>query len=60
MAKELPNQNISSPRDLFDTFSSSGLVFQTEITELFVDSGASGGTISGRFVNGRPNGFGFF
>jgi hypothetical protein len=60
MAKELPDQNISSPRDLFETLASSGLVFQTEVTELFADSGAGGGTISGRFVNGRPNGFGFF
>ena len=57
MAKELPDQNISSPRDLFETLASSGLVFLTEVTELFANSGA---TISGRFVNGRPNGFGFF
>ena len=60
MVKGLPNQNLLSPTDFYETIASSGLEFQTEVAEFVAESEPGGGTISGRFVNGRPNGFGFF
>ena len=49
--------------DLYETLASSGLELQTEVAEeLFIESEepGGGGTFSGRLINGRPNGFGFF
>jgi hypothetical protein len=48
------------PRDLYETMASSGLELQTEVAEYLIESEAGEGTFSGRLINGKPNGFGYF